>query len=982
MQTKKLLTLFLSILLLMSTFLANAQNKASISGVVKDGSTGDILIGTNVYFKGTSIGGITDIDGKFLITNIPVGEYVLMVSYIGYETYKENLTINAGDNIKKIIKLQYSGGVNLQDVTVTAQARGQIAAINQQLQATDIKNVVSADRIQELPDANAAESLGRLPGVSVTRSGGEGSKVVIRGMSPKYNKVMIDGIEVASTGSDDRSTNLSMISSYSLDGIEVVKSNTADLDGDFVGGSVNFKLKTASDGFHVDVVALGSYNQLKSTVNNYNFVASVSNRFLDNKLGIFAMGNFESRIRSGNEREVETWFVKSDQSLTEPNPVWPSKLFLLNTNRTRKRSGGTLVFDYRLNNGSIAFKNFISSGKDNIQEFSQNYNVNERNVNFKTKDATYDVLTLNNLLKYEQQFGVFKVYGKLGHSFSKSSSPNDLSLNFLEFASLPGIPRNDASLHPDSIVSYHTYNPSSMYARNFNNWNRNTEQRQYEVSADVEWAFSLSEQVTGKIKVGGKYRRRNKYHDETRNFADVSESTSGGAFNRVLLSEFPQMVPYVDDPNSAIRIPFSAYMDKDYVPDEFMKGKYGDIMKDIADIYFMHEVYDFVSNTDLSGASSHVYRLDDPDSKQFDYKGSEDLYAGYIMGTFKITSFVDFIPGARYETNNTSYTGPRGDMRATDAQRIIYGDYKDTTTTRNNGYWLPMIHLKVKPLDWLQVRMAYTKTLARPDYKSLVPKQHIISGSENVVIQHRFDLDPEMSNNFDFNVSVHENHVGLFTVGLFAKNIEDKIFWTGKKLIGDKYPDYGLDQTLQSYNINTQYNDSNIVKVRGIELDWQTTFWYLPGAFKGLVLNINYTHINSEAIYPYTVYRTVGVPPFQNTEVIDTSYTDRLIDQPNDILNISLGYDYKGFSARVSMMYTNDIFTENSRYYDTRGYKDKFTRWDISLKQQLPIEGLQVFMNLNNITGAVDEYYIRGASYPVREEHYGMTIDLGLRWQL
>ena len=68
-------------------------------------------------------------------------------------------------------------------VVVTAQARGQMDAINKQLKAKSIKNIVSSDRIQELPESNAAEAVARIPGVSIRREGGEGNKVVIRGDS-------------------------------------------------------------------------------------------------------------------------------------------------------------------------------------------------------------------------------------------------------------------------------------------------------------------------------------------------------------------------------------------------------------------------------------------------------------------------------------------------------------------------------------------------------------------------------------------------------------------------------------------------------------------------------------------------------------------------------------------------------------------------------------------------------------------------------
>ena len=119
-------------------------------------------------------------------------------------------------------------------------------AINKQLNAKSIVNIVSSDRIQELPDANAAETVARVPGVTIKREGGEGNKVIIRGLSPKYNSITVEGTKLAATDTDDRSTDLSMISQYMLDGIEVTKAGTPDLDADVLGGTVDFKLKRAT----------------------------------------------------------------------------------------------------------------------------------------------------------------------------------------------------------------------------------------------------------------------------------------------------------------------------------------------------------------------------------------------------------------------------------------------------------------------------------------------------------------------------------------------------------------------------------------------------------------------------------------------------------------------------------------------------------------------------------------------------------------
>ena len=173
------------------------------------------------------------------------------------------------------------------------------------------------------------------------------------------------------------------------------------------------------------------------------------------------------------------------------------------------------------------------------------------------------------------------------------------------------------------------------------------------------------------------------------------------------------------------------------------------------------------------------------------------------------------------------------------------------------------------------------------------------------------------------------------------------------------------------YDVNI--NNPLPVDLWGIELDWQTSFWYLPGALKGLVLNANYTHIFSEVEYPRTEIKTEYVfePTFHVVqENVESNYVDRLIDQPNDIVNLSIGYDYEGFSARVSMLYKTDVFQQTDFWKEQRETTDDYLRWDISLKQDIPIDGMQLFLNLNNITNAVDRGINYGNSFPTKEQFY------------
>ena len=168
---------------------------SGLEGSVKDALNSERLPGATVYLVGTSIGTATNLDGRFVLRDVPPGTYTLRTTYIGYMTGEKQIRVVPDSTTVVEIGLMPTA-VNGKEVIVTAQASGQNAAINQQLSSLQIKNVVSAAKIQELPDANAAESVGRLPGVSLIREGGEASQVVIRGLAPQYNEITIDGVQM------------------------------------------------------------------------------------------------------------------------------------------------------------------------------------------------------------------------------------------------------------------------------------------------------------------------------------------------------------------------------------------------------------------------------------------------------------------------------------------------------------------------------------------------------------------------------------------------------------------------------------------------------------------------------------------------------------------------------------------------------------------------------------------------------------------
>jgi hypothetical protein len=150
-----------------------------------------------------------------------------------------------------------------------------------------------------------------------------------------------------------------------------------------------------------------------------------------------------------------------------------------------------------------------------------------------------------------------------------------------------------------------------------------------------------------------------------------------------------------------------------------------------------------------------------------------------------------------------------------------------------------------------------------------------------------------------------------------------------------------------------------------------------------LVLSANFTHIFSGAKYPLaTTSVDYSNPRKPVLTEVDTFYTDRLIDQPDDIANLAVGYDYRGFSIRVSMIYQSNVFTGENFWPELRSNSANYLRWDLSVKQDLPWSGLQAYFDINNINGENDISLIQGSGFPSSEQDYGMTADLGLRWTL
>ncbi len=900
-------------------------------------------------------------------------------------------------------------------MVVTAQASGQNSAINQQLTSNNVVNVVSAARIQELPDANAAESVGRLPGISLVRNGGEATQIVIRGLQPQYNTITVDGVPIPSNDAGSiltsgayatpsntpggRAVDLSMVSSSSLEGIEVYKTVTPDMDAAVLGGTVNFDIREAKGTPNgapvVSLLAQGAYDNLISTYNDYKFVASVEKRFLDDRLGVFVQGIAQRQTLTSDQLGGSNY---QPDKQDKPDSIVLGSLNLSFSPTEEKRYDGTLTLDYRLPDGKIALVNLLSHDDKTTESHSETYDLANygNDIQFGTQLSSNAVNVITNILEYEQTVSSIKVDVRVSNSYSDNLTPNGWNVTFDQLsAGTKNIPGYESPMQIANAAQAMISLDNMFWAGN-STWRSFNKQNDTQGSIDLERSFNLSEEVSVTLKGGGQYRYTTRYYNYDDGFGSLYNASVAGRRKQIVLAlPWLEQPPYNLDPTGVQLFPIHGFYNPNMNYGNFLNGDYGMFSGVNAGT-----IGTIMNELEILGAGTATpetvpdYLPDVYGSLASDYSGNEFRSAEYLMATIKVGSQMAVTPGVRYQGLKTSYTAAHfmGDADATDPYP---NDLPHTEVTQDeyHGYFLPDVSLKYDPLLWLSVRGSYTTTLSYPDFSQIIPREDVSSNSGHWVVWNNYALKPAYSHNYDVQVAVYNNNVGLFAVSPFVKRIDDLVFGQGTYIVDpSQYP--GVPSNTKTYSLFTYINDPYPVNVWGIESEWQTHFWYLPGPLSGLVMNVNYTHIfpnlrniwrgfqdEGNAKYPYNKTELSPVYPFLPAHV-DTFYTDRLIQQPIDIVNLSLGYDYDQFSVLASMIYQSEVYNGTNFYNALRSDKGKYVRWDLAVKQGLPWLGTQLFLDINNLNSANDTYLVRGSGFPTSESDYGLTADLGLRWTL
>ena len=934
--------------------------------------------------QGTTIGSSADINGKFVITGVPVGQQTIVFTFVGYETKSEVVTVSRETPSNIRVKMEpYS--IQGEEVVVLGQARGQTQAINQQLNAPGIVNVVSTEKMKELPDANAADAIGRLPGIMVQRSGGEGEKVIIRGLDPKYSTVSVNGVVAPASSSTDRSTNMNLISPDIISGIEVSKANTADQDADGMGGTVNMLVKEAERTKRLNVSLQGGYSGQIKEFSNYKATAFFSNRFFDKKLGMMLSGNVESYDRSSDRLTV-------DYTINGFNPPQIGQESLRATLERRNRYNASAIFDYSFNPKHVVkWVNMYSQTDRDVNQRRKTYlmltSSNENQMRFEQSSSNPTSNMISSAFDGRHLLGNTELLWAVSFSQTQSKSPNEHSLQFRKpdafvdhskTSYLDPMEATNPEYTKEDIRLYHLYQGILLKTQN----------QESEIGSKIDYKIPFSffdKQISGHIKLGGKWRMKDRDRETDRWSAQVYSAGSGR--NSVIYVK--DRFLYEPDVSNGV-IGIMSFLDPNFNPTGFLNGESQYLRMNYA--LDRNKVYQFFLNNNpypmvppsLSGNinSGNLYQYAPNAKVKDEYIAHEDMYAGYLMSEMNIGKMITFIPGVRFDYQHINYTAYKGEGIPDNLEADIdLASLEKQHDSNSQLFILPQIHLKIKPLNWFDIRLAYTQTISRPDYDYLAPRTQI-NTQANTINYTTTKLRSSKSENIDVILSFFNSKYGLFTVGAFRKNIKDFIYQRTAAIVMGTPTDpstFTLADVYNGYTITYPLNNPGKSYINGLELEGQTNFRWLPSDLKllrGIVLSGNVSFMESRSEYQAT--KTMFTP--NGRENIDTVFVDRLLKQPSLLANVSVGYDIKNFSARLSYSFQDDILETPQQRID--GF-DKtstmpFSRWDLQVRQKFG-KMVSVYFNMTNIFNNADRSIVNYTGYYTSVGYYGMGMNLGVK---
>jgi TonB-dependent receptor len=921
----------------------NAQTEhGSVTGLLTD-SSGGAIYGAAVTLDPTGAKTATNRLGTYTFADVAPGTYTVSVSFVGFAPYSAPVTVGAGETARLNATLQVAN--RAEEVIVTdARPHGEAEAINRERTAPNILQVLPAEVITSLPNANVADAVGRLPSVTLERDEGEGKYVQIRGTEPRYSNVTIDGVNVPSP-ENVRQIKLDIVPSDLVESVELSKTLQANQDGDAIGGSVNLRTRTAGDRPTISLFGIGAFTPIFNTRGASQFGGTIGQRFgKDKKLGVLFGGTYDWNGRGINDVEPGP----TTTQLVSGGPYYGTYggEDLRDYAYYRTRFGFEGAVDYRLSDASSVYIRGLYSHFDNYGDRWVYSPAINSYVGSPLQGGTDGSVSYNAQIRRPVQvIGSMVAGGR--HGFGAStfiwdvsaarSATEDKGYSQANFAPTADSPLNAV---PYGLNLSNPYRPRFVVQNGVNIYDPTQYVMQSTDAIDVNKTYSPQLNLAasaaysrgynwnghlGTFEMGGKFRNAHKFQESNDIYYDTAATAT------IPLAPF---IGTMTDPN---------YYDRSYTMGPL--ANYSKITS-----FFQGNPADFVVNTDLT------HQRNDPNN----YNLVEQVAGGYLMNTVEVGRW-RFYAGLRFEGTNETVLG-----------RLVTfsgGAYVSTTGTRNSYNYLnplPSAEIRYTFGNSSDLRFAYGRGIARPNYGDIVPYVSVDDSTHRASIGNP-NLQPTKANNLDLLYERYFNPLGVFQAGVFYKNLSSPIYSITRDVTGVYEPGVTYQQT-QPVNGTSAW-------IAGFEISFQQRLSYLPWKLNGLGISANYSYTDSRAGGLYTLLGRSDHPALQR--------------QAPNTWNVSPTYDKGRASIRVGLAYNQaNIFSY--QYSDgaplgasgPNGDQYLYTHFQVDAQGSVRLgHGLSAIVYGLNLNNEVFGFYQGSGIWPIQREYYKPTFGFGMRWE-
>lgn len=924
-------------------------NAQTIKGVV----TSDVgtLPTANIVGKSFANSVVSDLDGAFTITAPTAGEAVIEISYIGFETKTITLQLTNGINDIGLVQMSPDSSSTLSEIVVTGtMAPSQAKAYNMKKNSFAIMDVMAADAIGKLPDRNAAEAVQRMQGVAVARYHGEADQATVRGTPFAWTSTLFNGSRLPSSNvMGNRSSVLDVVPSEMIQYVQVAKAITPDMEGDAIGGSINFITRTAPTKRVLNMSVAGGYNNFSEN-GTYNGSLVYGDRFFKDRLGVIVSGAIWSR-QWGADEFAATYNTGS--AILEQKNSLNTVLFKRYVGK-RETKGLNAGAEYKLTPSDKIYVRGMVNKFDDIRpvyesyiDYSNNrFQYNYRYSHYQTTLNGFEVggdHQMNEKIKLDWSYsnhkaeyyldtpstsdnkglpiatfrqritGGFNNLSSDGKRYWDFDSPNGVGGTVDNFET--GLANSSEVMNPDKLLL------SQMVIAQLDN---NERDQVGQINLKVEASSKIN------LKFGAKYRHKDRVSTYGSNFVYLPGAAVGVPNSPALVpmssletTNFPKGTEFFGEMNGNFN---------QFVMNPITKNQLFDMFGE--PFQKANGVMDFTSKTNATSL----------------YTGTENVIGSYAMAEVNVTDNLKIIGGLRNEYTEMTLDG----------MKAVNGELSPSVVENDYNALLPMLHLKYKLSEKSNLRAAYTRTFVRPNFGDMTPGSSTNTASAPPTItQGNLDLKPTISNNFDLMGEHYFDNVGIISGGVFYKDITDLVF---------------TDMSMQNVGgtdfMVTQAKNLNKAKLYGFEAGINKRFDFLNGFWSGFGVEFNYTFINS------------------STEVARTTTTEEVIkdktslpNQSKNLFNAILFYERNGVMVRLAGNYRGESVENINQQLGADFYTWSDSNFTIDASATVNItKKLKFFVELNNLSNEPVKMFMGNDNRRVTSrEWYGSRGQAGIR---